>query len=71
MMLPSLMIESSSPGDAGTQSAVAGPGRPQYSYDGWSGVSRMENNEPPLLQSYSNPKKCKLTVEVGRLQTRQ
>ena len=39
--------------------------RPQYTYDGWSGVPRLENNEPPLLQLYSNPKKAKLTVEVG------
>ena len=38
---------------------------PQYTYDGWSGVPRLENNEPPLLQLYSNPKKAKLTVEVG------
>ncbi len=43
---------------------MAGPGRPQYAYDGWSGVSKLQNNEPPLLQTYSNPKKCKLTVEV-------
>jgi hypothetical protein len=49
----------------GTQAAAA-PGalRPQYTYDGWSGVPRLENNEPPLLQLYSNPKKAKLTVEV-------
>jgi hypothetical protein len=36
----------------------------QYSYDGWSCVRRMENNEPPLMQCYSNPKKARLTVEV-------
>jgi hypothetical protein len=44
---------------------VPGAMRPQYTYDGWSGVPRLENNEPPLLQLYSNPKKAKLTVEVG------
>ena len=38
----------------------------QYSYDGWSCVRRMENNEPPLMQCYSNPKKARLTVEVCR-----
>lgn len=36
----------------------------QYTYNGWSGVNRMENNEPPLMQCYSNPKKAKLTAEV-------
>ena len=36
----------------------------QYSYDGWSCVRRMEKNEPPLMQCYSNPKKARLTVEV-------
>ena len=36
----------------------------QYSYDGWSCVRRMENNEPPLMQCYSNPKKARLTAEV-------
>lgn len=51
---------------AGTQAAaVPGALCPQYTYDGWSGVPRLENNEPPLLQLYSNPKKAKLTVEVG------
>ena len=38
----------------------------QYTYSGWSSVSRMENNEPPLMQCYSNPKKAKLTTEVRR-----
>ena len=46
------------PGEKGR--AMAG----QYSYDGWSCVRRMENNEPPLMQCYSNPKKARLTVEV-------
>lgn len=36
----------------------------QYTYNGWSGVTRMENNEPPLMQCYSNPKKAKLTAQV-------
>ena len=44
---------------------MPGAMRPQYTYDGWSGVPRLKNNEPPLLQLYSNPKKAKLTVEVG------
>lgn len=43
---------------------MAGPGRAQHCYDGWSSVPRLENHEPPLLQTYSNPKKAKLTVEV-------
>ena len=42
----------------------------QFSYDGWSCVRRMENNEPPLMQCYSNPKKARLTVEVRLPQLR-
>ena len=33
-------------------------------YDGWSSFKRLSNNEPPLAQEYSNPKKVKLTPEV-------
>ena len=39
-------------------------GSTQYTFNGWSGVARMENNEPPLMQCYSSPKKARLTAEV-------
>lgn len=40
---------------------------PQRWYNGWSTFSILKNREPPLVLSYSNPIKCKLTPEVGRM----
>ena len=48
---------------AGNPNVPTGPG--MFVYDGWSCFNSLTNREPPLAQVYSNPKKCRLTPEVG------
>ena len=47
----------------GNANVPVAPG--MFVYDGWSCFNTLLNKEPPLAQAYSNPKKCRLTPEVG------
>ena len=42
-------------------------GSQQFSYNGWSGFKIMKNRDPPLVHSWSNPLKCRLTPEGALL----
>ena len=41
------------------------PNGKQYHHDGWSNFKLLVNKDPPLVQTWTNPMKIRLTPEVG------
>lgn len=57
----------SAPGSRGGVPHGGFQGSQQFSYNGWSGFKTLKNKDPPLVHSWSNPLKCRLTPEGSHL----
>ena len=57
----------SAPGSRGGVPHGGFQGSQQFTYNGWSGFKTLKNKDPPLVHSWSNPLKCRLTPEGSRL----
>ncbi len=60
--LQRMCLAGAAPGAVGAVNPLA----PQFFYDGWSCFRQLKDKDPPLVQLWSNPLKCKLTIpDVG------
>ena len=55
------------PGSRGGVSSGGFQGSARFSYNGWSNFKTLKNRDPPLVHSWSNPLKCRLTPEGSLL----
>ena len=55
------------PGSRGGLSSGGFQGSARFSYNGWSSFKTLKNRDPPLVHSWSNPLKCRLTPEGSHL----